>query len=148
VPNSKEIASTLNEAIRYGKAKGVSAIFCGAVPEAISGEVDEYGYLGTREDIRTCPYVDCSAALQLDGKFMYCVWQTFPMFDWKKENCVDAMQNTRALKVREMIKAGVIPYECSGAPCPYVGRRLSTEPKPAKHLEFSGGWQVSMSDNS
>lgn len=140
--HAPEVARTLKDALAYGKSRGVVTHFAGAITEAISGEIDENGYMASHRPLYECPMVDCSAALQLDGKFMYCVWQTSPVFDWRKEGTVNATTNARAKAVREMIKNDRIPHECSGACCHFVHRRMSDEQVPQSANNYCGGWQT------
>lgn len=140
---AKEIADALQEALAYGAAIGVVTHFAGAITEPMSGKVDTQGYIASTRPVAECPMVDCSAALQLDGKFMYCVWQTAPVFNWREADTVNPAQNARAAQVRRMIQAGQIPYECSGACCHFVGRKLSEEAfaEASAPAGYRGGWQ-------
>lgn len=139
--NSRKIAAEIDRAIHYAQQKHVQIIWSGACPEAITGELDDNDYIGTRRPIKECPMADCSTAMQLDGKIMFCVWQTSPLFNWREEKTIDLTQHPRAIRARTMIHSGIIPYECSGACCQFVGRELSTETREIKDDFFSGGWQ-------
>ncbi|MDR1396722.1 MAG: radical SAM protein [Desulfarculales bacterium] len=141
--HSRQIATAVERAMEYARGKGVCIVWSGACPEPIRGTKDENDYIGTRRPIYECPMADCSTAMQLDGKIMFCVWQTSPLFNWRVEETTDLQRHPRAVRARAMIKKGIIPHECSGACCQFVGREISLENNNSCGNEvYSGGWQA------
>lgn len=139
----KEYTESLNDALEYAKEKNVHVYFSGSVTSEENCDSTS-NYIGKEKKLSECPYKDNGRCTQADGKFMFCVWQTSPVFDWKETNNVDPHQNVRALKVMEMLNNDTIPYECSGAGCQYVHGRLSDETNddilPEKFVK--GGWSA------
>lgn len=99
-------------------------------------------YIGEEKTLSSCPYINNSACVQADGKYMFCVWQTSPIFNWKKYDG-NGLTNPRVLKVRDMLKNNKIPFECSGSGCAYVRKRNTEETNPyGDNLLGRGGWQA------
>lgn len=124
----------------YAKQQDVKISMNGSILEVNKSESNN-AYFGKEIELCECPYINSSACIQADGKFMFCVWQTQAIFNWREENTMDFHLSDRANSVRSMIKNNIIPYECSGSGCPYVGRKKSEEENPNPQFNFKGGWQ-------
>lgn len=131
----------LNEALRrafdLGARLGVEISLTGSRHGTLT-EPDEFGYAGERRSVDTCPEVDRQRMLFADGRAQFCVWQTAPLYDWRESGVIDPRDHPRGQEVRQSIRSGVIPYECSGAACMYVCRRHSNQ--PAREQTYEGGW--------
>lgn len=132
----------MEKELKYAKSKNVHIYFSGSVT-SIDKENTLTNYVGKTSEIKNCPQIGNATCLSADGKFMFCIWQTSPVFDWKVTNNVDPMKNDRALKVIDMARNNIIPHECSGAGCQFIAKRLSTEEYDNTFLteKFRGGWQ-------
>ena len=140
--SSDEYHKVLHESLEYAKEKNVHVYFSGSVTSEECTSDLSSNYIGECKSLKDCHYKDMGRCIQADGKYMFCVWQTSPVFDWKATNNVDPHENERALKVMSMLNKGEIPFECSGAGCQYVHERLSSESNPnseAMKLK-KGGW--------
>ena len=114
---------------------GVTVSFAGSFEHsALLEKMDDFGYSGERAQVSDCRHItrDLTHLLTADGRFQYCVWQTSAVYNWRKTGNVDPLKDPRASAVREMIMHGVIPLECGGAGCPWVGRRPATEESAGK----------------
>ena len=138
--NLKDYKKTLNESLEYAKEKGVEVYFSGSVTSEDETESEEY--IGEKREVKECHYKSNGRCLQADGKFMFCVWQTSPVFDWKTTKNVDPSKNQRARTVMEMLENNEIPFECSTAGCPYVYGRESSEVKEEQVIFVKGGWSA------
>lgn len=134
----KEYKEAINESLEYAKEKGVEIYFSGSV----TSDEGNDEFIGTKKELSECHYKTKGRCLQADGKFMFCVWQTSPIFDWKATNNVDPNKNERAKKVMNMLNSNIIPYECSGAGCQYVYGRKSDDIKENQELFEKGGWSA------
>lgn len=138
--NLKKYKEFLSESLEYAKEKGVEVYFSGSVTSEDEQEDEEY--IGEKKELKDCHYKTNGRCLQADGKFMFCVWQTSPIFDWKATNNVDPNKNERAKKVMDLLDNNIIPFECSTAGCPYVYGRESKENKDEKVILVKGGWSA------
>lgn len=140
----KNIASDINkcisESLKLAERLGVTIQFSGSHSGILQETVDKYGYAGVRKPLNECQYMKPYYMLQADGRFQFCVWQTSPVFDWKKTRNADPMKDIRGKAVWDMIMKGTIPFECSGSGCMWVGRRKSKEIIEKKALSVVGGW--------
>lgn len=134
----KEYKKVINESLEYAKEKGVEIYFSGSV----TSDEGNDEFIGTKKELSECHYKTKGRCLQADGKFMFCVWQTSPIFDWKATNNVDPNKNERAKKVMNMLNNNIIPYECSGAGCQYVYGRKSDDIKENLEVFEKGGWSA------
>lgn len=134
----KEYKKVIAESLQYAKEKGVEVYFSGSV----TTEDEDEKYIGKKKELKECHYKKNGRCVQADGKFMFCVWQTSPVFDWKTTNNINPDNNERAKKVMHMLDNNIIPYECSGAGCQYVYGRKSDEIKDNKEVFEKGGWSA------
>jgi len=142
VSRREEVVAAYDSALAYAGTRCVTIQHAGSFMQGdpvASGTDNDTMYRSAR--LQECPHLG-SACLQADGKGMLCVWQTQPMFNWRAEGTMDPLATERGRQVVAMIRNGIIPAECSGADCIYVGRKLSQESHARPAGLEHGGWQV------
>ncbi|ACZ75553.1 MAG: radical SAM protein [Dickeya sp.] len=129
----------IDKAIALAKNLGVEVIFNSYFNENLSESPDDDGFSGTvRRSVSDCPHLQGDFMLQADGKVQNCVWQTSPLTDWREHGLENIKSHPRVQAVREMASDNIIPHECSGAGCSYIGLRKSSEEKA--HGKMIGGY--------
>lgn len=143
---AKKANLSIINAKNLAKELGVMISFNGSFDRSpLLEETDSFGYAGIRHPVNECECVDSSRMIFSDGRAQYCVWQTNPIYNWQLTNNMDPRKDRRGIAVRNMIKKGIIPYECDGAGCQWIGLRQTNEDKNSiinknKKQQYYGGW--------
>lgn len=136
-----EVSVAMRAAMQLAAKKGVKIVFSGYGERACFEDTEDVeGSILAPKKVSECP-MKTSATLHADGKGMLCVWQTRPIFNWRLEKTMDPLQTKRGREVVAMLERDIIPAECSGAPCAYIGRKPSKEKYVKIMGDFAGGWQ-------
>ncbi|QJT09815.1 radical SAM protein [Oceanidesulfovibrio marinus] len=145
---ARQAVEEVESAMATAKELGVEFTVSGSMWRSmLTQEPDEYGYCGGRFPVEQCGAVDNTRMLLADGRVQYCVWQTSSMYNWRDSGIVEPKDHPRGKAVRDMIKHGIVPHECAGAGCSWVGLMPSTEGGKGEMEDASngkaGGWSGS-----